>query len=479
MSLELLANELFFDLFEYFTFVDLFHSFNGLNSRFDNLLIEYIKIHKLIDFRLIFKEDLNIIRRRYLPLFVNEITSIYLSDDDMNPHEIDLFISRLFPLYRFVNLQSISFNNIYSIQKMIRILNDLQQIPHLTHLNLKECHFKYDPQNLVNIINNIWSLSNLIYCYLDLSFESDYYLITPTIISCSIKYLSIHGVRCGLENLSLLYEHTPFLENLSIDIYESFDNHPQLSLMPSLTTCKFKCEISSELILYLLRKISNLNNLTIETNILNMDGHMWESLIRKYLSNLKIFNLKMNFQLNDYVDIEQEINHIIDSYRTPFWIDQHKWFIRCFCYIENEKKNISLHTLPYRFEHFSIYINDTDKFLFKSTCPKDEQYLTYNYVHNLEYRCTTSENINLPEIQCLNIRDLILTLPYDDHFRFIVPQFDKLISLKIRMINWDHNDNDLLQLQVILDQAPRLYYLKFYSWPTISSKVENKNKKVI
>src|SRR5205085_12283063 len=102
MSLELLANELLFDLFEYLSYVDLFHSFNGLNSRFDNLLIEYFQIHKSFDFRLIFKEDLNIIRRRYLPLFINEITTICLSDNDTNPHEIDIFISRIYQLYRFI-----------------------------------------------------------------------------------------------------------------------------------------------------------------------------------------------------------------------------------------------------------------------------------------------------------------------------------------------------------------------------------------
>ena len=97
MSLELLANELLFELFEYFSSVDLFHSFNGLNGRFDSLLIEYFRSHKSIDFRLIFKEDLNIIRRRYLPLFLNDITRICLSDDDTNPNEIDIFLSRIFP----------------------------------------------------------------------------------------------------------------------------------------------------------------------------------------------------------------------------------------------------------------------------------------------------------------------------------------------------------------------------------------------
>ncbi len=100
------------------------------------------------------------------------------------------------------------------------------------------------------------------------------------------------------------------------------------------------------------------------------------------------------------------------------------------------------------------------------------------FIH-LDYSCTTLEEINLPEIKCLNIENLVLTLPYDDHFRFIVPKFDNLIYLQIRMITWGNNENDLFQLQTILDQSPRLYYLKFHSWSIISSKTEYKNKKVI
>jgi hypothetical protein len=476
MSFELLANELLFDLFEYLSLVDLFHSFNGLNIRINNIIIEYIRINKSIDLRLIYKEDLNIIRRRYIPLIVNEIHSIYLSDDDTNPHEIDLFLSRLFPLNRFQNVQSISFYNIYSIEKMIRIVNDLQLISSLTVLKFSECQLEYDPTNIVYIMNNIWNLSNLIDCYLDISFGENYYLITPRIISCSIKSLSIHGVRCGIENLSHLYEHTPNLENLSIDIWESLDDHQPLSLIYSLTKLTLKCQISSTLILSVLRKVPNLINLTVETKILNMDGHMWETVINKYLTKLKIFNLKMQFEVDDSNDIEEEIDRLIDSYQTQFWIDQHKWFIQCFCYTKNEINLIQVHTFPYKFKSSLIDFNQNENFIFKSTYPNDNQYLTYNYVQNLHCSCYTSEDITFPKIEFPNVKNLTLTLPYDDHFRFLIPRFDNLISLGINLITWGHNDQELLQLQSLLDQTPRLYYLKFCSW---SSKTENKNKKVI
>ncbi|CAF4461561.1 unnamed protein product [Rotaria sp. Silwood2] len=477
MSLEKLANELLFDIFEYLSIVDLFHGFHGLNCRIDNIIIEYIRNSKHIDFRLILKEDLNIFRRRYLSLFINDIKSIYLSDNDTNPHEIDIFISRLYPLYRFVNLQSISFFNIYSIEKINRLLNDLKQISCLTHVYFKQSYIEYDPKSILIMMNNIWSLSCLTHCYLDIYFEDICHLIPPNIISCTIKHLSLLGVQCDLDNLSYLYENTPYVEYLSINICDPYDDHYHLSLIPSLNKLKLKCESSSRIIQSILRKIPNLIDLTVETKIIHMDGHIWKEILLKNLPKLKIFNLKMEFELIDYDDIEQEVDKIIDSYKNQFWINQHKWFIQCFCYTENKSSFIYLHTLPFIFQNFSININEI--FLFKTTYIQDKHYFKYNYVQDLKYSSTTSEHICLPDIIFPNVKYLTLTLPHDDHLQFLLPKFKNLIYLQIKIINYSHYDNNFIQLQVLLDQSPNLYYLKFYSWPSEISKNENKNKKVI
>ena len=477
MSLEILANELLFELFEYFSSVDLFRAFNGLNSRFNFLIIEYFRSHQHIDFRLIFKEDLNEIRRRYLPLFINEIKSVYLSDDDTNPHTVDFFISRLYPFHRFTNLRSLSFFNIYSMQKINRILDDLKHISQLNKLYFKQCFIHYDPRNVLILMNHVWSLPSLTHFSLDIDFGDICHLIPPRVISCSLRHLSMPTLQCDLDNFSLLYEHTPSIESLCVSIWDPYDEHYQLSLIPSLTTFKLKCQSSSRIIEALLRKTPNLINLTVETKIIHMDGHMWRNIINKNLPKLKIFNLKMEFELIDYDDIEQDIDRIIDSYRTKFWICQHQWLVRCFCYTENESSLVHLHTFPYVFEKFSIGINDS--FLYKSTFFKDNSSLKYNYVQNLNYCVTTFEDVNLPKIEFPNVRQITLTLPYDDHFRFLIPRFNKLISLKLRMTNWAFNDNDLIQLQILIDQSPHLYYLKFHSWSTPISKNENKNKKVI
>jgi hypothetical protein len=480
MSLEQIPNEILFDVFEHLSSVDLFRAFNGLNIRFDNLLIEYFQIHKSIDFRFIYKEDLNIIRQRYLPIFINDISSICLSDEDTNPYEIDLFISRLYPLHRFVNLQSITFYNIYSIDKVIRILNDLQRIPNLNTLNFHRCQFEYDLKKIVQIMNGIWSLSNLTHCYLDFFDGLNRNLISPTIISCSIQDLSIKGLKCGFETLSLLYDHTPNIQNLSIEGWNNEeDEHQPLPIIYLLNKLTFKCENSSRLLLSILRKVPNVTKLTIETNKIEMNGLQWENILKRYLPNLKIFNLKMKYELLDDQNVEEQIDRILDSYRTPFWIDEHKWFIQCSYNSEHHGDFFNIHTLPYQFKQANILINED--YIFKSTCPDNDQNLVYyNHVRYLDCCCSnTSEVENLPSIQFPNVEQLKLTLPYDDYFRRLVPQLDKLISLNINMFNIDANDDQLSQLQLLLDQAPRLYYLKFESWSSTLSKSGHKNKKVI
>ncbi|CAF1116807.1 unnamed protein product [Adineta ricciae] len=478
MSLEILANELLFDLFEYFSSVDLFHSFNSLNSRFDQLLIDYFQQKKSFDFRLIYKEDLNLIRRRYLSSFIDKITSISLSNDDTTPHAIDTFLSRLYPLHRFVNLQSITLYKICSTEKVLRLLNDLQHISQLNRLILKQCYIAYNPKTLVDVMDKIWQLPNLTHCCLDITSDDDCPLVLPTFISCSLKHLSIGGFRCDLDYLFHLYGHTPYIEYLSVNLYELCDEYPQLPLLHTLTKLELKCEASFHMIQVLLRKTVNLKHLTIELTTIGIDGQKWQELIRTHLTQLEVFNLKMDYRLTDFDDdLQEEVDELIDTYRTPFWIEEHQWFVRCFGFVKDDNVLIHLHTLPYRFEEFHLEMNDG--YIFKSTCPKEDDYLIYNHVRKLKYDCNLSDDENIPSIQFTNLQYLALTFPYDDQFHAFVPQLDQLTFLEVRMNTRSHDDNNLLQLQSILDQAPCLYYLKFHSWLATTTKSDNKNKKVL
>ncbi|CAF2739769.1 unnamed protein product [Rotaria sp. Silwood2] len=54
-------------------------------------------------------------------------------------------------------------------------------------------------------------------------------------------------------------------------------------------------------------------------------GHLWEKIIRHNLPNLQIFRFRMQFNLIDEKNYEQRIDEIINSFRSLFWLEEHKW----------------------------------------------------------------------------------------------------------------------------------------------------------
>ncbi len=113
MKLELLPNELFFDLFEYFQILHIFQIFFQLNLRFHTLVLQYCrKCH--LDFQSISKTDFDLICTTYLPSFADRIQSLHLSDNDQTPEQINLFLSYGFQLDHFLHLQTLTLSHLHS-----------------------------------------------------------------------------------------------------------------------------------------------------------------------------------------------------------------------------------------------------------------------------------------------------------------------------------------------------------------------------
>jgi hypothetical protein len=55
-----------------------------------------------------------------------------------------------------------------------------------------------------------------------------------------------------------------------------------------------------------------------------------EQIIRNYLPKLKVLRLSMKSMLSSNKNIEEEVDEVINSFRSSFWIEEHKWFVRCF-----------------------------------------------------------------------------------------------------------------------------------------------------
>ncbi len=113
---------------------------------------------------------MKIICQDYLPVIINQINSLRLSDDDETLVSSESLFSRGFILDQSNHLQLLSLHHIYSLNRIYQLIS---QCHHLTHLSLTKCKFWHNEKDFQCIINNIWSLPKLIYCKLDYNSPGD------------------------------------------------------------------------------------------------------------------------------------------------------------------------------------------------------------------------------------------------------------------------------------------------------------------
>jgi hypothetical protein len=200
----------------------------------------------------------------------------------------------------------------------------------------------------------------------------------------------------------------------------------------------------------------NLYHLTLESDDIYIDGYRWEKIIRKYLPKLKIFQFKIRFAPLNKNDKEVQLNEIIETYRTKFWIDEHQWFVQCHWYSSDNYQKFHLFSLPYTFRRFP---NDANYTLAKSTSPYDNQSLTYDHVTELYYT-----NSSVSDVRFSNIQTLSLLLPFNDRFLTIVTKLDRLTSLDFYVEKDEDSDQIQLQIQLLLDRSSHLRSISFGKW---------------
>ncbi|CAF1261568.1 unnamed protein product [Rotaria sordida] len=467
MNLESLSNELLLDLFEYISVIHLLRAFRGLNARFDALLFTHFEIYGHLDFQSVSKHDFDIVCQQHLPSIIDRIISLRLSDDDDTPQQIDIFISYGFTLRQFLQLQTLSLYYLCSYETTMKIIEELHHLPYLTHVNFINNHFLCDETDSENMINTIWSLPKLTHCHLNINFHQNERLFPRlNTISSSLEYLSIEKFNFDLSKLDHLFQHTPHIRYFHVRLFDhSFDQQLSCS-MPLVIILKLIIQTTLYQLVNLLQNLPNLCHLKVETLGIDLDGQQWEQIIINHLPKLKIFQLKMHIKLEDDDDDDDDkqlkIDKLIASFQSPFWLDEHQWFVRCHCVEECCLNSIVLYTLPYAFGYFDPIV----KISSKSTCPHENDYWSYNRVHSLIYRTPIARESALSKFSFPNVHRLCLSLPSNDHFWSVVITLDQLISLDLALHDDDDNSNNHVrsQLQVVLDRAPRLYSLASRSW---------------
>jgi hypothetical protein len=460
MNLESLPNELLIDLFDYFSSDYLLHAFHDLNSRFNALLLDHFRTHGL-DLRSISKHAFNTICR-HLSFITNQITSLYLSEKDDTPGQMDAFYAHGFTLRRFVHLQSLSLYHFRSQNVMNKILLDLLYLSNISHLTFEECCFTSDEANASNFVTIIWNLPKLTYCYLKIQFQPQIYFPIPTVISSSIEYLSIYDIEPEFNQMIHLLEKTPHLQHISLDFHFNFSDEFQSSTITSIATLNVSFfSIEYHILANFFQNMPNLNRLKIDLPDMYIDGKTWEQIIETYLPKLESFQFRMNDELDS--NQEQQIDEILNLFRTPFWLNKHQWFVRCDWNPNSD--NLFFYSLPYAFENFYFQF----PILSKSTCPDDDdQQWSYNSVRRLAYKVSSSEWSIASYHQFTKIEELCVYLPINDYFWSIVSKLERLKVLDVLS-----NENHEVQLQTLLNRASHVSVLRLRHWSSMVPEIKS------
>ncbi|CAF0742001.1 unnamed protein product [Adineta ricciae] len=445
MKMELLANELLLDLFEYLHPLELLHSFYGLNIRLNNLLFLYLRSHSL-DCRWISQRSFTDLCQNILPFITNRLYSIHLSNTDVIPNQINQFFSYGFQLH---NIASLSLSHVHSTELLTRIL---LAYPQLRSLHLRKSFLDDEIEKTTRCLNTIWSLPKLQSCYLDI--ESKNYFDSSLLIQTS---LTLHTV--SIENDSVppayliaLFNCTPNLRSLSINIQPAKDHDQDFSFtIPALTTLKLKLHTSFRMLSYLLKNLSHLRELSIETDMIWFDGYQWEDVLTNYLKQLKTLHLLMFYRISQEKDIVEEMFYLIESYRTSFSTKERQWFIRCD--YRREDGTVYLYTLPYGFPKFSRPSCDMSI----TTYPTEKMSKAFASVRTLSLDYDLLYLATQTALQFENIQCLELFYPFDDTFWSVITNFHRLKTMEIILsVHSDENYRPIHHVRSLIERSTSL-----------------------
>ncbi|CAF1306797.1 unnamed protein product [Adineta ricciae] len=453
MKLESLPVELLLGFFDYFSTNDLFQKFLHLNAYFDSLVFDYVRL-KGLNFRSISQIDFDTICLKYLPNMANQIASLALSNSQSTPTQITRFFKYGFNLSQFTCLTSLSLCAISSGPAVDQILSELSHLDHFTRLVFKQCSFPM--RGAPGRINAIWSLPKLSHCCLEI--YADLFR-APTVISSSIRSFSLYVSLADKEELARLFAHTPYLRYFSTNLlfgWYSFVTLPPNILIKTLSLSLFN--VQATVLVSCLQQFVNLRRLKLGMIYCFIYGDQWEQMIKTHLPNLTVFQFRMKSAFDKENNCEERIDEIFQTFRSPFWLDERHWYVRCDWSPDYGK--MSLYTVPYAFEDFTFEYS----VISKSTYPCKSSQRLYDSVHQLTYKARLLPWSTRSRIQFFNIRTLIVEFPISDFFYSMVPNFEQLTALEVS--SNDRSTHPTLQLQILLDRSPNLQSLHFRIWPS-------------
>ncbi|UJR16553.1 hypothetical protein I4U23_003454 [Adineta vaga] len=364
------------------------------------------------------------------------VTSLTLVGNEFMPNQICLFLSSI-RLRQLTRLHSITFHGIDELQlDMILKRINLSLITSFS-LTIKT----YDNRRrktTSHYISTILAQKHLHRLELDIN---DDRLLCPS--TCYIKQLVING-KISFRKMYELLLCSPQLHTLILkqDLYSTVDDALMKSSFPQITSLIIeRLNLENDEIERFLMSMPSLTYLKLMGSHFVTDGNHLEDFLHVNLLRLNKFEFLVNIS-RSHNDFEM----ILDSFRTPFWIEHKKWFVAG--EIDSRSSfNILLYTIP----------------ICKST-------LEYNpYVENI-FVCTSPIFEYASQMVIENINELHLSLKTlgKSHFHDKVlerfnPLFPQITKLHIDFgSEFALSSIDLLHSIINISQLTEVKINKYY-----------------
>ncbi|CAF3672729.1 unnamed protein product [Rotaria sp. Silwood1] len=277
----------------------------------------------------------------------HHVISLKLANEERTTNQIDLFIS-LVRLRQFTRLHSITLLNIkeYQLNFILKRINLNLLTSFSFNIN------RYDDRRIKTTNKYLRSIvSQLNFRKMEFNLNTERLSKFSWPYNCSIQYLVVNE-NITMDNLSIIFQCSPHLhkiilkqkleENIVTNV--SLKSTPQI-YFPQLTSLTMeKLPITIAILESFLSLTPSLVYLKLIGEHFMFDGKRWEQFIEINLLNLD----KFEFYL-DYWSLEKktsaDLELIIASFRTPFWIEHKKWFVTCACNIKRSQ-TIYLYSEP-------------------------------------------------------------------------------------------------------------------------------------
>ena len=337
-NFELLPNEILFECFRYLNALQIFHSFDQLNSRFHELIrraplyVDFQDFPQPICVRFCEEmlRDSQVKKNVYSLNLSNKDASIWIR-----------FFFRMFSLLDFLHLRSLTLTNVNPTNEE-KLAAMLPSKPLLRCFRLNDTERKLG-NTIATSIRSVIRILTLP----QLPGNLTSFARLSSLTSFTMDICNKHQLLRVLNDLSTLKYLQ--INYLSGDRKQSDEENLQFThSLQHLVVNKTDYRIND--IEMIIKHTPNLNRFTLFVNFheYSVRAQEWERLLQTYLRFLKVF--KFCFQYFHEGD-SRYVEEILQTFQTSFWRSEHDWIAE----YALSSNTALVYTVPYEFSTFTLH----------------------------------------------------------------------------------------------------------------------------